>query len=246
MADLRDMTRCAPWRAALAVLLVQAGAAAAQGFHAPEGCTPYLTVQHLSCRVSNHWTCADAPGHRWRVDIGPNGPTFVSRIDAEAQWVESYDPLRPDEITRTVRPAPDAASFTTLVETGFDDFEFTQEYAGGARVTIRGSDTILDRDVEIDGVPLMLTEFSMTRADETGRVFERASGREYISVEYRRFFAGRGSWTDDEGETPYDRRPVEFVLPGEPGFFSNRPKYECQLLAQMTAPAPLAPAEGRP
>lgn len=227
----------------LAAMPLLPGPLAAQvTFQAPPGCTPYLTVQHLSCRVSNHWICADRPGHKWRVDIGPNGPVFVSEIDAEAQWIQSFDPLRPDQPTRTVFPAPDAASFTTLLEDGFDDFEFTQIRSDGLAVTVNGADRIVNRDVVIDDVPLMMTEYSMVRTDARGDVIGTSSGREYISTEWRRFFSGRGVFadmTDDGADVPYDRRPVEFILPGEPGFFSNRPKYDCDLLS--AAPSSVLP-----
>ena len=61
-------------------------------FTPPEGCTGLLTVQSRGCRVSNHYNCAaDAPGDQWRADFDQEGIFFVSRIDCEAQWVESYD-----------------------------------------------------------------------------------------------------------------------------------------------------------
>ena len=52
-------------------------------------------MQSKACRVSHYYRCeADNPGDQWRVDMDQEGPFFYSKIDAEGQWLESYDPVK--------------------------------------------------------------------------------------------------------------------------------------------------------
>lgn len=69
--------------------------ALAGSFTPPEGCTTFLTVQSRGCYVANYYRCeADTPGDQWRADFDQQGPFYLSRINSETQWVESYDPTR--------------------------------------------------------------------------------------------------------------------------------------------------------
>ena len=111
------------------MLAIGAGSARAQSpvpgvFTPPEGCTGWLTVQSRGCRVSNHYRCeADAPGDQWRADFDQEGIFFVSRIDRETQWVESYDMF--PTVRQTLDPNPaDPASFSELLSAGMDTFDF--------------------------------------------------------------------------------------------------------------------------
>ena len=49
-------------------------------------------MQSQGCYVANYYRCeADAPGDQWRVDFDQQGLFYMSKIDAETQWIESYD-----------------------------------------------------------------------------------------------------------------------------------------------------------
>ena len=73
-------------------LLLLTTPALAGTFSAPDGCKAYLTVQSRGCMVSHFYTCEkDAKGEQWRADFDDMGPFFLSRIDSEAQWLESYE-----------------------------------------------------------------------------------------------------------------------------------------------------------
>ena len=216
-------------RAVLTLCTVLATPALAQDpdrFYPPEGCTPELTVQSRSCSVSNIYTCAaDRPGENWRIEFGVNGPTFLSKIDAETQWLESYDmfPMRREVL---IQPAPDPASLTELLETGIDSYDFTQRGEAGP-VRVVGYDRLTGEEVVIDGEPLLVTEFSARHETTDGVVLE-LSGNEYVSVRHRRFLSGTYSGTGVNGPFEYDRSPVDFIYPGEPGFFSKTPLYDCE------------------
>ncbi len=202
---------------------------------APPGCTLTLTVQSKGCIVDNYWTCeGDAPGDQWRAEYGINGPQQVSRIDAETQWIDS---LELPEMNRwaLVTPAADPASFSELVETGVDTYDFSIEGTLG-KVRLVGFDRIVEDDVVIDGEPLQRTAYSIRATDSDGLVIYEKDGSEFISTRHGRFFSGYGS--DGAVSNPYtwDHTPMEFIYPGEPGFAATTPLYECAPLNARFVP----------
>lgn len=212
------------------------GGAMAQGtFAPPEGCETYLTVQAQNCVVTNHYVCpAIDPDDQFRTDFGEAGPYFTSRIDNKAHWVSSGPPDDPEQ-TRTVPPLGDPGDVDELIANRLDTFDFYQESPDEGRTRITGFDRITG-EIEIDGEPLFRTEFEMTRTDESGRVIEHVTGREYVSERHRRFFAGFAADVIDGRESGgIDRSPVEFIYPGEPGFGATYPRYGCELISALPA-----------
>jgi hypothetical protein len=222
----------------LATLLVLPLPAAAGSFSPPEGCQTWLTVQSRACRVSNYYKCAaDAPGDQWRADFDQEGIFFVSRIDRETQWVESFD-LNPT-VRQTLDPAPeDAASFSGLVATGIDTFSFRLSDDTGALSQVNGFDRLTGVEVVIDGVNLKQTEYEFTETDLGGTVLRQARGNEFIHPEWRLFFSGAGEWNggDGDGYVPLDGTPRDFILPGEPGFEATQPLYDCDAVLSRAEP----------
>jgi hypothetical protein len=195
---------------------------------APEGCDVFITVQAKACRVSQYYRCtADKPGDQWRVDMDQEGEFFVSRIDAEGQWVESWDPVR-----QTLDPAPsDAASFSELIASGSDTWDFTLSKDDGTGSRAQGYDRLTGKTTVIDGITLQQTEVEFTEYDLAGTVLRRSRGNEYVHPDWRLFFAGPGETDLGDGQwLPIDGSPVEFIFPGEPGFLSTQPIYDCDAL----------------
>ncbi|MGQ0567674.1 MAG: hypothetical protein ACT4OK_21775 [Gemmobacter sp.] len=202
-------------------------AQAAGTFSPPQGCTTWMTVQARQCRVSQYYKCtADTPGDQWRADFDQEGMFFVSRIDAESQWVESYDVNPP--VRQTLDPNPeDPASFSDLLG-GVDTFAFDLSKDDGRRSRVRGFDRLTGKSVVIDGITLQQTEFEFEERDPDGTLLRRSKGNEYIHPDWRTFFAGPSLWDGGDGEyLPMDGSPVEFVFPGEPGFAVTEPLFEC-------------------
>jgi hypothetical protein len=199
---------------------------AAGSFTPPAGCTGFLTVQSRACRVSNYYTCTqDAAGDQWRADFDQEGLFFASRVDREGQWVESIE-MSP-MVRQTLDAAPeDPASFTELLG-GIDTFAFNLSRDNGERSSVRGFDRLTGKSFLIDGVTLSQTEFEYSEADGAGNFLRRARGTEYIHPEWRIFFAGPSEWDGGSGFVPMDGSPVEFIFPGEPGFFATEPLFEC-------------------
>lgn len=216
-------------KAALMLTLFAALPAAAGSFSPPPGCETWLTVQSRACRVSNHYTCtADPSGDKWRADFDQEGMFFVSRIDSEAQWVESYD-VSPPVRQVLESGATDPASFSDLLA-GRDDYDFRLSRSDGQRSHVTGYDALTGKSLVIDGITLQQTEFDFTEVDEDGNVLRRARGNEYVHPEWRLFFAGPSEWQDGENWLPVDGSPVQFIFPGEPGFRSTQPIFECGAL----------------
>ncbi|WP_134643094.1 hypothetical protein [Pseudaestuariivita atlantica] len=233
--------RIAVGLAGVVVAALGALPAAAQGFQPPDGCTGFLTVQSRTCQVANYWTCeGDLPGDTWRVTIGPNGPTFVSRVNNEAEWVESFTlfPVR----RNTLMSSADPMSMSELLGTGVDTYDFLIR-RGDVTEHVTGFDRVVGGPVTIDGEELLPTAYAAKAVGTDGEVIWEREGNEFISNRHRVFFSGSGTTTRNGETVPYDFRPVEFIYPGEPGFFPNRPKYDCDSLsAGLDAPGILPAA----
>ena len=208
-------------------------AAHAGSFTPPQGCTTTLTVQSRGCYVANYYTCeADPKGDQWRADFDQEGVFFLSRIDSETQWVESIE-LNPT-VTQTLDPNPkDPASFSSLLATGRDDFDFSLSKDNGEHSNVTGYDQLTGRTVTIDGVTLEETQYEYAETDDAGTLIRKSRGHEYISREWRRFFSGTLDWWDGTDWQPLNGEPVQFIQPGEKGFAATQPLFDCD--AQMSA-----------
>ncbi|WP_050527507.1 hypothetical protein [Pseudorhodobacter aquimaris] len=222
---------------ALICLVAAPTGAAAGSFNPPAGCSAYLTVQSRSCRVSNYYTCSQDPsGDQWRADFDQQGLFFVSRVDFEGQWVESYE-VNP-MVRQTLDPgAEDPASFTELLG-GLDSYAFNLSRDNGEQSRVRGFDRLTGASVQIDGISLLETEFEYSETDPAGNLLRRSRGREYIHPEWRVFFSGPSEWDGGAGYLPMDGSPVEFIFPDEPGFLSSQPVFECDAILSSYAKGP--------
>jgi hypothetical protein len=224
-------------RLALILALLPAPAMAAS-WSPPEGCEIFMTVQAKGCRVSNHYTCtADPAGDQWRADFDQEGIYFYSRINREAEWIESFD-VNPT-VRQSLDPgAEDPASFSELLATGMDTYVFSLTREDGTHSNVTGFDRLTGRSFNIDGVALEETEFDYTETDDSGFVLRRARGNEYISRDRRLFFAGPGETDLGDGQwLPIDGSPVNFAFPGDKGFASTQPIYDCDALTARAEPA---------
>lgn len=227
--------------AALAIFTpLPAGAAT---FSPPSGCKLEVTVQNRSCSVSQYYRCGGDPeGDQRSAIFGQNGLTHLSRIDAETRWIESSDPQSGIE-DRLVDEAKDHASFSTLVETGHDDFDFWTQSSTGERLHHAGEDRLTGEKVTIDGVELEKTRFRLVTRDSAGEVLITREGQQFISRTMGRFYGGTETQSDWTGETrTTNDSPVTFSFPGEQGFGSTTPQYDCNQLMTRRGGLPEADA----
>lgn len=199
----------------------------AQTFSLPAGCTAYLTVQSNDCQVSHHFSCSNyAPGVQGRIDLGEMGATYIGTIDAEAQWINGFHP--DNGSTETLEPGPvDPASFTTLLDSGTDTYDFFTRNDQSGLLHFVGTDSLSGNSVTIDGIRLEETNMDITALAEDGTKLWHSVGHEYVSRDWRVFLSGLGETTLATETYKYDGSPVEFILPGEPGFLSPNPKFGC-------------------
>ncbi len=206
---------------------------AANAWGAPEGCEVFMTVQSNECRVSNYYRCTgDAPGDQWRADFDQDGIFFQSRINSEAEWVESYE-LFPTVKQELLPGALDPASFSDLLTNGRDDFIFSLSKDTGEETDVRGFDRLTGKTFVIDGITLSQTEFSFEETDTGGSVLRQSRGNEYVHPEWRLFFSGPSEWWDGTEWLAIDGSPVAFVFPGEPGFAATEPLFDCDPVLSM-------------
>lgn len=210
----------------LTALLAGTPVIAQQSFAAPEGCEAKLTVQQKGCVMVNVWTCeADNPGDQWIALISQAGVFSIQKVDTDFQWIEAYKVVGNE---RLVTPVEDPASLTELFATQLDTWDFTIETDNGIERNV-GFDMLTGETTVIDGEILLNTEYQGRTLDEEGNEIHAGSGRQFVSETHRLFFFGE-SWEAANPDQVTDMSPVEFIYPGEPGFFSDQPKFECNVI----------------
>ncbi|WP_068115699.1 hypothetical protein [Tropicimonas marinistellae] len=203
----------------------------------PEGCEGFLTVQMKGCGVSHYWRCeADPDQNTWEVHYDFEGPFSVSVYNREFQWLDSRyfgDGSR----EHLVDEGPDPASLSTLLETGTDSYAFVIHENGpdGERdIVHQGTDRLTGREVVIDGVTLLETEFTATALDAvSGEEVYTVSGNQYVLPEERLFFLGPDTFRQGVEERDNDFSPVRFIRPGEPGFDAMTPQFDCEATEEI-------------
>lgn len=215
------------------ILAVSATPLAAQGvndrFAVPDGCTAFLTVQSRSCLVSHHWRCdADPEGTHWRVTLDQEGAFYLNYTDAEFRWLRAFN-LRNGSNDTLVEPEEDPASMSALLETGRDTMVFSIRSQSQGSVFQRdytGYDALTGATVMVDGEELLVTEFAYQWQAEAGpRVTE---GSQFVSESLGLFFGGIETVTTPSGDVfEGNYSPMEFAEPGEPGFLTTEPQYDC-------------------
>lgn len=208
-------------------------------FPVPEGCTAFLTVQSRSCLVSHHWRCdADPAGTHWRATLDQEGAFYLNYTDAEFRWLRAFS-LRNGVQDTLVQPEEDPASMSELLETGRDSYSFTirsEAPSGTFQRVYTGFDALTGDTVTIDGEVLQVTEFTYQwQADGGPRVTE---GNQFVSQRLGLFFGGIETVTTPSGEVfEGNYSPMEFAEPGEPGFLSTEPQYDCgDMMSGLTLP----------
>lgn len=210
------------------------GAQAETLFSLPAGCTAYVTVQDHSCIVEHHFRCdGDPAGIQRRVSLSEEGMTYMGQIDTEAQWIESYHVSTGH--TERLEPNPaDRASLSELIAGNLDTYDFRTASAEIGVTRYVGQDTLTGKTVEIDGVTLEETTYSLRALAPDGSELWRSKGREFINREWRMFLSGAGRVTTPTDTYETDSTPVEFIFPGEAGFLSSKPKHGCGVMMSQS------------
>jgi hypothetical protein len=225
-------------RLALLIFCLAAPAMAAETFSLPAGCTGIVTVQKRGCIVSHLFTCqSDPAGFQRRADMTEAGLVYLGTIDAETQWIESTH-IGAGYTDRLVPGGADPASFTELLATGHDSWDFVTMGDDGISNRNVGTDDIIDPHVVIDGIVLQMTNFQIRVTDPvTGVEIWHGGGHEYIHPGWRTFLSGMRRVVTPTETYDKDNSPVEFSLPGEDGFLAAAPRFECSVPIAGLAPS---------
>lgn len=208
-------------------------------FQVPTGCNAFLTVQSRSCTVSQYWTCpGDPEGTHWRAALDQDGPFYLSFTDSEFRWLRTWE-LRNDIASTLVEPEDDPASLTELFSTGTDSMVFSVLYEsplGRAQRNYTGFDRLTGEQIVVDGRTLEVTEFAYEYNTPDGQ--RQTSGNQFVHRDWRIFFGGIETVAlPDGGTRESNHSPMEFAEPGEDGFLSTQPIYDCgDTMSSLEAP----------
>ena len=225
-------------RMVLFMLIIGAPAMAAETFTPPQGCTGVLTVQMRQCLVTNVWSCAaDAPGEQWVSLFTQAGPWQVRKVDRDFQWLSTFYASPP--VTESIQlPAVDPSNLDELLTTQNDKYDFTVNRDDGTEPErYVGYDRLTGETVQIDGETLLRTEFAYDQLNAAGGVTSSSAGRQYVSATHRLYFFGE-DWNAATPDQITDASPVQFIYPGEAGFFSPNPKFDCGAVLSSYEAAP--------
>ncbi|MDD8022341.1 MAG: hypothetical protein PHX82_04440 [Paracoccaceae bacterium] len=230
-------------RATLACLASIGGLCAALPGHAgvftpPPGCELEMTVQLHQCQVANHYRCAGDPaGYRTVAYADGSGVFFISQIDDETRWIESFSPETGEIDQLDIAGSKDNASFSALLAEGRDDYDFvTRNNFGEVRRNI-GHDQLTGETVTIDGVPLERCTFDLRIEDGAGTFVARRTGQQYISRKMRIFFSDLEDFENAQGDKVQSLQgPVTFAFPGDEGFAAAEPQFDCDMLMTRMSP----------
>ncbi|WP_202900107.1 hypothetical protein [Thioclava atlantica] len=204
----------------------------AADFAPPAGCEVFMTVQMHNCQVANHYRCAaDPAGDQWAAYSDGNGLYYVSHIDGETRWLESLATETGEVELLDTAASGDLPSFSTLLSTGKDDYDFVTRSNFGESRRYRGTDRLTGKSIKIDDVLLETISFELREETGAGEPISNRSGTQYISRKERLFLSGPERFESADGEVAtFDDSPARFDFPGDPGFSSQTPEYDCDMM----------------
>ena len=222
-----------------AALPAQAGGT----FAPPQGCTLEMTVQLHSCQVANHYRCAaDPAGDQWVSLADGKGEFFRSHIDSETRWIGSLDLETGDYDALDAAASADNASFSALLSTGRDDYDFVTRSSNGEVRRYIGHDQLTGERVTIGGVALERCSFEMRIEDGAGNALATRKGMQLISRKLRLFFSDTETYETVQGDhSEISQAPVTFAFPGDKGFAAAEPEFDCDMMMTNMSPNPDRP-----
>jgi hypothetical protein len=137
--------------------------------------------------------------------------------------------LRSGGTDTLIEPEEDPASLTELFATGVDSMIFSIREETGLGTFQRdytGFDRLTGETLAVDGRELHVTEFAYEYNTPEGP--RRTTGNQFVHEGWRMFFGGLETVVLPSGETfEANYSPMEFAEPGEDGFLTLQPLYDC-------------------
>lgn len=207
----------------LACLTIPAVPAVAEPWSIPDGCFPVVTIQSEGCYVRYVVSC---PGMDDASTVvlakGKDGTLIATAFDKDGATMFTG----PEGAGMLLEDRTDLFSVSRLKEAGADDFDYTMARKDGSEVRFAGTATLTGETVEIDGrsLQVLATRQAATPAgaatveSEITALFDRELGM-VITAEARDAATGK---------VVLQRRPVEFLFPGEDGALATEPSIGCE------------------
>ena len=206
-------------------------------------CEPVLTVQSRVCTVINYFRCPYEGGYTYRLEVEmpedyedtsasllTSGGDLIAYGDPSGNWQGHVVAPRNPPTDLAALKSGDSESY---VETGMDlvDGEMVE-------VRTRSVFRLVSDEVEIDGQKLRQINVIMHDIFLTGQSEYPTVDTIYYSPALGIPILGETGGFDSDGPYSDETRPVDIILPGQPGFGSTIPKHDCGDLSMISAPLP--------
>jgi hypothetical protein len=204
----------------------------------PSDCTPVLTVQFRGCQVETFLDCGTLSNPIYRNEsYDATGLTIVSHTTSDGFIIGVLYPIDDFEIIGI----PDGALSTPIAEvlaTGQSEFKQDVEVRmfGNFRRPARIESTATrngDQELGVLEVFNFETVFLMPPPMDP----ITALGKSYHYPELELWIEGETtiSWpSDSNDEIP--KKPARLIHPGEPGFDTTTPEFDCNQLSLLSSP----------
>ena len=222
----------------LGSIALAAPALAEDLFPRDASCSHVLTVQYRSCQVKTYFLCG-ADGSIIRVEeVSPEEPRRALLYDRQFALIDSGDisgfarvsPLSPPEL-----PLDLAALLSGRPQA------YSMEVEMGMFGMTRSGPYVAELRLLSEGETIDSTEFA--KIEETAAwTFQQPVGviggtqGHYSNEEIGFPILGEGTSRIQGAETENNLVPVELILPDEPGFTSEQPRYDWQDLSSIARP----------
>ncbi|MCX7286260.1 MAG: hypothetical protein NTW20_01525 [Rhodobacterales bacterium] len=196
--------------------------AGAETFQPREGCTLVVTIQSDSCYVRNVVTCPEMGDGLLVYGAGKDGTVVATVFDGDGATTFNG----PEGAGMLLKDRTDLFSLAALNAAGADTFDYTMAGRNGTGARFAGTTTLTGETVEIDGRPFAVVATRQTVTPNSGPALEGEITALYdrelgllLTAEVRDVASGK---------IMMQRRPAEFLFPGEDGALAAEPRIGCE------------------
>ena len=189
-------------------------------------CVGIYSIQKRSCIVENIYRCDTPAGVLWRKEeFEADDPMNFEVLTEDGQILYVADTVEGPFLSGLIENG-DPVSIQEMLTSGVDYYDqiirlHLPIFTDPINAPLRGRLQNLNEQVEIDGI-----------------VFDRARLHINLSINaaeipgYEDWYIDRATGAFAYGESKilnklYEQEPVQVIKPGEPGFMSDRPLYDC-------------------
>lgn len=194
----------------------------AQGFQPREGCTHVVSIQSEGCYVRHVVTCPEMGPGLLVYGTGADGVVVATVFDPDGAVLYNGT----EDALKILQDRTDLFSLAALTAAGTDSFDYTLRGRDGADVHFTGTAALTGETVEIDGRSLLVVEAQQS-VTPLGMATIESESLSYYDADLGLVLTAE---TRDRktGEVQQQRRPVEFLFPGEDGAIAEAPSIGCE------------------